>query len=137
MRTQLASLLRGCRAVFWREPWWAEFWSAATALAWSYLSYVSRLDLAQWPSMQVLTDVADGRAWHAIAMGLGVAQLLFLLLDQRWMRWGIAIAMCWFWGVLTLGVWAATPWAPGVAVYAGWCGTNVFSILRLIRHHGG
>ena len=43
----------------------------------------------------------------ALASTSGLAaQLGFLLLDQRWLRWAAAIAMCWFWAVLTLAVWA-------------------------------
>lgn len=113
-----------------REPWWAEFWSALTTLAWVGLSYASTEQLAVWPSMQVLLRIGDDRFWHLVGLGLGLAQLLFLLCNRRWLRWGAAIFLCWFWAVLTLGVWVAVPWAPGVAVYAGWCGVNVFSILR-------
>ncbi len=122
--------------VFRREPWWAEFWSALTALAWAGLSWGNANDLDAWPSMQVLLRLGGERTWHLLAGGLGLAQLLFLLVDYRWLRWGGAVAGCWFWAVLTLGIWVAVPWAPGVAVYAGWCGINAFSILRLLRRHG-
>lgn len=132
----LQRMALGARTMFRREPWWAEFWSAIVAVAWSFLSAASRTELSEWPSMQVLTDLADAQVWHLVAAGLGVSQLMYLVLDARWLRWAMAIVMCWFWGVLTAGVWTATPWAPGVAVYAGWCGINVFSILRLVRHHG-
>ena len=122
-------------AIFQREPWWAEFWSAITAVVWAGLSYASVEDLRDWPSMRVLAELGDDRFWHLIGFGLGASQLVFLLCNQRWFRWGAAIALGWFWAVLTLGVWAAVPWAPGVAVYAGWCGINVFSVLRLMRHY--
>lgn len=129
-------VLRRAVLIFRREPWWAEFWSGATALAWATASYASTDPLAMWPSMQVLLQIGGDGLWHALGLGLGLAQLGFLVADHRWLRWGAALAMCWFWAVLTLGVWAAVPGAPGVVVYAGWCGINVFSILRLVRHHG-
>lgn len=113
-----------------REPWWAEFWSAATAIAWSMSAFRG---VEAWPSMQVLLQLGGEPFWHAAGLGLGLAQLAFLLADRRALRWCGAVAMCWFWAVLTLGVWAAVPGSPGVAVYAGWVGANVFSILRLVR----
>ena len=116
-----------------REPWWAEFWSAATAALWAGLSYSSVERLEDWPSMQVLVEIGDDRFWHRLGFGLGFVQLVALACNGRWLRWGSALTQGWFWGVLTLGVWAATPWSPAVAVYAGWCGINVFSALRLLR----
>lgn len=129
-------LARAAAGMFRREPWWAEFWSAVTAVSWSGLSFASMGALRFWPSMRVLSELGGDRFWHLAGVGLGMTQMLFLLCDHRWLRWGAAVALCWFWGVLTMGVWAATPWAPAVAVYAGWCGINLFSILRLLRHHG-
>lgn len=129
-------LVRSATAIFHREPWWAEFWSALTAVLWSLLSFASMGALGYWPSMRVLTELGGDRFWHVTGVAMGTMQLLFLLWDQRWLRWGAAVGLCWFWGVLTLGVWVATPWAPAVAVYASWCGINLFSILRLLRHHG-
>lgn len=129
-------LVRSATIIFHREPWWAEFWSALTAVLWSSLSFASMGALRYWPSMRVLTELGGDRFWHVAGVTMGAMQLLFLLWDQRWLRWGAAVGLCWFWGVLTLGVWVATPWAPAVAVYAGWCGINLFSILRLLRHHG-
>ena len=129
-------LLRGVATTFRREPWWAEFWSAMTAVWWSALSFASMDPLRGWPSMRVLSELGGDRFWHLVGVGLGGAQMVFLLCDHRWLRWVAAVALCYFWGVLTLGVWAATPWAPSTAIYAGWCGINVFSILRLLRHYG-
>ncbi len=129
-------LRRVVSAMLRREPWWAEFWSALTALAWAGLSVASVSELRDWPSMRVLTEIGGDRFWHVVGFGSGLSQLLFLLWDQRWLRWGAAVVLCWFWGVLTVGVWQAVPWAPGVAVYAGWCGINMFSILRLLRRTG-
>ncbi len=47
--------------VFRREPWWAEFWSAVTALAWAGLSWRDAHDLDAWPSMQVLMRLGGER----------------------------------------------------------------------------
>ncbi len=112
-----------------REPWWAEFWSALTAIAWGALSSLHD----PWPSMQVLLRLEDERFWHSAGMGLGVMQLVFLLSDHRLLRWVGAVALCWFWALLTVGVWAAVPGAPSVGVYAGWCAINATSICRLPR----
>ena len=124
------ALLANASVILRREPWWAEFWSAVTALAWAGLSYISTDALAVWPSMRVLLRIGDDRFWHLTGFGLGAMQLVFLLCNHRWWRWGAAILLCWFWAVLTLGIWVATPWSPATAVYAGWFGVNVFSILR-------
>lgn len=125
---------RRCVLLAWsREPWWAEFWSASTAVIWAGLSYSSAERLRDWPSMRILIEIGDDRFWHLVGFGLGLIQLIVLVWDRQWMRWGAALVQGWFWGVLTLGVWAATPWSPAVAVYAGWCGINVFSALRLLR----
>lgn len=134
--TKMGFVVRRTAQVFGREPWWAEFWSALTAIAWAGLSYFGTQDLAAWPSMQGLLRIGGDQFWHRIGFGLGLVQVVVLTADHRWLRWGVAIAMSWFWAVLTLGVWIAVPWAPGAVVYAGWCGINVFSILRLLRHHG-
>lgn len=135
-----SGVLRRAAGVFRREPWWAEFWSALTALAWAGFCWGGEPggvpDLDTWPSMQVLLRLGDDRTWPLLAGGLGLLQLGFLAADRRWLRWGGAVAGCWFWAVLTLGVWAAVPWAPAVPVYGGWCGINLFSILRLLRRHG-
>ena len=125
------------RRVLRREPWWAEFWSAATAIGWAATSFGAARDMGDWPSMQVLLRLGGEGFWNLAGMGLGLAQVVFLLMDRRWLRWAAAVLMCWFWAVLTVGVWAAVPGSPGVAVYAGWCGINVFSILRLVRAPGG
>jgi len=128
-------LHRAGTALFRREPWWAEAWSALTALAWSAMSWGSMENVAVWPSMQVLLRLGDDRTWHLLAGSLGLAQLAFLAMDRRWLRWAGAVAGCWFWAVLTVGIWVAVPGAPSAAVYAGWCGINAFSILRLLRRH--
>lgn len=132
----LRRAVRATVVVFRREPWWAEFWSAVTAMVWAGASFTSQEPLAVWPSMQVLLRIGGDQFWHVLGLGLGLGQLSCLIADRRWLRWGMALAMCWFWAVLTLGIWAAVPGAPGVVVYAGWCGINVFSILRMLRHHG-
>lgn len=129
-------MVRFAQDVFRRDPWWAEFWSAVTALTWAGLSRASSGELRDWPSMRILIELGDDQSWQLIGLFLGGSQLLFLLCNQRWLRWCAAFLLCWFWGVLTVGVWGAVPWAPGLAVYAGWCGINVFSILRLLRPAG-
>ncbi len=128
--SKLRSTVRAATAIFCRDPWWAELWSALTALAWVVLSYASTEQLAVWPSMQVLLQISDDRFWQLIGLCLGLAQLTFLFCNRRWLRWSAAIFLTWFWAVLTLGVWVAVPGAPGVAVYAGWCGVNLLSTLR-------
>ena len=119
--------------VFDRESWWAEFWSAATAVLWAGMTYSSSESFHVWPSMRVLSEIGDGRFWHVLGFGLGFSQWVVLAFNRHWARWVVALAQGWFWGVLTLGVWIATPWSPAVAVYAGWCAINVFSIVRQLR----
>lgn len=121
------------RRVLEQEPWWAEFWSAATAVLWAGMTYLSLERFYEWPSVRVLSEIGDGRFWCLLGFGLGFSQVVALAMNRRWARWVVALAQGWFWGVLTLGVWIAEPWSPAVAVYAGWCAINVFSIVRLLR----
>lgn len=116
-----------------REPWWAEFWSGLTAIGWGGACVAAN---GVWPSMAVLAQLGGQGFWEAAGLGLGFLQLALLLADARWLRWAGSAAMAWFWGVLTLGVWAAVPGAPGVAIYAGWCGINLYSSVRLLRPNG-
>lgn len=115
-----------------REPWWAEFWSGVTAVGWGGLGIAAT---GVWPSMSVLARLGGAGFWEQLALGLGAMQLAFLVGKGRWLRWAGAAAMTWFWGVLTLGVWAAVPGSPGVAVSVGWFGINLYSSVRLLRVH--
>ncbi len=115
------------------EPWWAEFCSATTAVLWTALTYFCLGHFQDWPSMRVLNEIGDERFWHLLGFGLGSFQIAVLAADWRWGRWLSAAAQGWFWGILTLGVWVATPWSPTIAIYAGWCAVNVLSIMRLHR----
>lgn len=135
MRLVLA-VVAHLRLFFKREPWVSELCSALTALGWVSLSYVSRDNLAYWPSMKVLLSIGDDRFWHLLGLALGIGQFLFVIFDQWLLRWMASLVLCWFWCVLTLGVWYATPWAPAVAVYAGWGAANLFSVIRLPRRPG-
>ncbi len=121
---ELAISLRG-------DVWWAELWSGMTALCWALFSLRYQHELA--PSMQMPVRLGDAGIWQLLSFALGSAQLFILILNHKWLRWAAAMLMGWFWGVLTLGVWTTGPWAPGVVVYAGWCGINVFSILRQLQ----
>ena len=125
-------------SLFWhgawrREPWWAEFWSGMTAIGWGALGVAAS---GVWPSMSVLAQLGGAAFWEQAALVLGAMQLAFLVVDKRWLRWVGAAALAWFWAVLTLGIWAAVPGTPGVAVYAGWCGINLYSSVRLLRPNG-
>ena len=126
--------LRAGAALLWRrEPWWAELWSGLTAVGWGATGVAAT---GVWPSMAVLARLGGVGFWEAAGLGLGCVQLALLAADARWLRWAGEAGMAWFWGVLTLGVWVAVPGAPAVAVYAGWCGINLYSSVRLLRPHG-
>ena len=92
----LGHLARTTKQAFQREPWWAEFWSAVTAIGWAVVSWTSPDALGAWPSMQVLLRVGGEQFWQLAGFGLGVGQLWFLVADRRWLRWGVAVMMCWF-----------------------------------------
>ena len=124
------------RRVFWRSPWAAEMGCALTTMAWGGMLWAAPGDMDAWPSMALLLRLAPDEAWQALGVSLGFWQVVSLLLDWRWGRWAMAGAMGWFWSVLALAVWTATPWAPHAAAYAGWAMVNVFSVLRLLRAGG-
>jgi hypothetical protein len=132
--------VRNFFASFFRlEPRLAEIWSALAALTWVALSWLSVDDLSRWPSMAVLLQIGPDEFWHTLGATLGLLQLGLLRFHchtVKWLRWGVTLMMCWFWGLLTVGVWAATPWNPATAAYAGWCGINAFSIVRIFWQRG-
>ncbi len=136
MKVFRSPLLLHLQRVFWRSPWAAELGGALTAISWAVLSYAAPTDMEAWPSMLFLLRLAPDEFWQAAGFSLGFWQLVFLALDSRWGRWGMALALGWFWSLLAMGVWLAVPWAPGVAVYAGWVAVSVFSVLRLLRPGG-
>lgn len=121
------------RWVFSRSPWAADLGSALTAVGWAIVMWAAPHDMVAWPAMLVLVNIADQEAWEAAGLALGLGQFAAMAVDRRWMRWTAAVALSWFWGVLAVGVWSATPWNPATVAYAGWCAINVFSILRLLR----
>ena len=137
IRAALARIMARLRFIMRREPWWAEFWSGLIAVAWAVDSVAVNAGAQDWPSMSVLTEIADDQTWHVVALVLGVTQIVLLVLDYRWPRWVAALALCWFWGVMTVGVYYGVPGSPMWTMFMGWCGINLFSILRLLRHHGG
>ena len=136
MKVCSAALVQHLRRVFWRSPWAAELGCALAAMLWAVLSWAGPRDMEAWPSMLFLLRLAPDEFWQAAGLSLGFWQAAFLVLDCRWGRWALALALGWFWSLLTLGVWIATPWAPGAAAYGGWAVVSVFSVLRLLRPGG-
>ena len=67
------ALQRGLRQAFFREPWWAEFWSAITALLWAGMTYASLEQMRDWPSMQLLGT--GGQPDRLPAVGSALASL--------------------------------------------------------------
>ena len=142
MRAKAFSMLAGTikpfvtrlRVFFRREPWVAEMASAVAILLWAALSSLGFSDIGGVRSMPALIGLAGPWFWHAAALALGVGQIVVLLLDQRWLRWVVAMLIGWLWGSLSAGFWLATPWAAAAAPFAGFCGANAFSVVRIFMH---
>lgn len=131
----LREFIEHLRRVFDKTPWYAELASAVTAIVWSLVAWVSPDDMNTWRSMGFLVRLATDDHIQSIGLFLGAAQFIALISNRRWRRWVASLLMCWFWSLLTVSVWVAVPWAPEVAVYAGWVAVNVCSIMRLLRRN--
>ncbi len=124
---------RHLRRVFARSPWAAELWSSITVVCWGAAVIAAPPEVSTWPPVSFLVRTMPHEWWGVKAIVLGGMQFTALAVDARWWRWGMAIIMAYFWLVLTFAVIATVPWLPGVAVYGGWAGINLFSVFRLLR----
>lgn len=131
--TLVRAALAHLRRVFSRSPWAAECASAMTLMTWAVYCWAGPNDMEIWPSAVMMMQLGTDEAWQMVGFSLGFWQLMFLGLDRRWTRWMMALACCWFWALLALSVWVATPWNPHVPAYGGYILINLFSILRLLR----
>lgn len=124
---------RHLRRVFARSPWASELWSSITVISWGAAVISAPPEVAEWPPISYLVQAMPYQYWGTKAIILGGLQFTALVTDARWCRWVMSLIMAYFWTILTLAVVASVPWLPGVAVYAGWAGINLFSVFRLLR----
>ena len=136
MKVSRAQMRAHIRRVFWRSPWAAECASSVTAMAWAAVIGAAPNDLEIWPGMALMLRLCSQEFLTATSLVLGAGQFLMLALDVRWGRWCMAVLMCWFWSVLALAVWVATPWSPHAAMYGGAAIACLLSLLRLFRPGG-
>lgn len=131
--SRIQSAIRYISGIYLREPWWAEFWSGAIALGWAAVFFVSGVNIFDRVPLQLLSSISSGPIWAWFCLLVGTAQLTFLMLDRRCMRWLSALVMSWFPCMVVLSIALDVPVSPSVAVYGGWAGINLFSIFRLLR----
>ena len=124
------------RRVIARSPWAAEMWSGITAISWGASVIAAPPQVVTWPPVAYLATLAPHQWWGVLSVVLGAAQFTFMTVDARWCRWGMCVILSWWWGALTLSVVDSVPWLPGIAVYGGWAGINLFSTVRLLRRGG-
>jgi hypothetical protein len=121
--------------VFSHEPWWTEFWSAAAALAWAYVSHLSGDRVYQHAYFVELYLIAKSQFWQVCAVILGLAQLSSLIYNNYKIRYVMCFLSAWFWTFLTVIILKSEHDSPGVALYASYACINLVSMIKLARSH--
>ena len=124
------------RRVFARSPWAAEMWSGITAISWGASVIAAPPEIVTWPPLVYLVTLQPHQYWGVFSVVVGATQFVLMALDLRWGRWFMCCIMFGWWSVLTLSIVDTVPWLPGIAVYGGWAGINLFSMARLLRRGG-
>lgn len=132
MRRSIAHM----RRIFARSPWAAEMWSGLTAISWGASVIAAPPEIVTWPPLVYLVTLQPHQYWGVFSVVVGAAQFVLMALDLRWGRWFMCCIMFGWWSVLTLSIVDSVPWLPGIAVYGGWAGINLFSMARLLRRGG-
>jgi hypothetical protein len=103
------------------------------ALGWAITFFLSGVDIFDRSPLKLLSAISHGGLWAWYCLFIGAAQLTFLVMNCRCMRWVSALFMSWFPCMVVLSVVLDPPVTPTAAVYGGWAGINLFSIFRLLR----
>ena len=123
------------RAIFRREPWWAEFWSGVASVGWCVISILAASTLESRPGLRYLVEIAPGTYWEVAGISLGALQILALLSNHTAARWVAAFLQAWWWCFITRSIMAYDAASPSVALYICFAGINLFSLARLPRRH--
>ena len=122
------------RAVWVREPWWAEFWAGVGTFLWAVWPFIFGDPLSDRPSWFVASLLLDATSWQVGGMILGVTKIFVLLQDAPYARTA-RIASCfvgaWFWSFLATSLMMVDPGAPSVALYIVPALVNIYSMVRL------
>ena len=116
-----------------QEPFWVEFWSGITAMAWAAMVWGMPFDLSDLALYRVLATIMTDVQWEWTAIVLGSLQVFLALANCRWGRWMLAFFMSWWWLTLGYGAYYSATIAPGVVVYGGWGMANLTSMALLFR----
>ena len=123
--------------IFHDSPAWAEFTSACSGFLYCALAVGSVVVLGKppesWPSMDLVTDLIDGRVWITFAFTVSVFQLLALFSMRRVLRSIGAFTMLIWQLMVILMAWPVVPWAPILAFPIALCFPNFFAIARHAR----
>lgn len=128
--------LRHLSALFRREPWWAELWSAAAAILWAIWVLFAGSDLTHGDAYRVILGFADEAVWIASGMMLGLLHIVTVLTDLRPVRRLACGLAAWWWSVLLLSMFLMVPRAPGLALFAIMVAINMVSMVRLPHMRG-
>lgn len=120
-------------AVRRHQPFWIEVVSGCILVLWALVSMFGPDPLDRWPTMKIATELIPEAVWNWGALFFGTCQLLGLLSDNRITRCAAAGAACGFWGVLTITVQIAVPWAPANVLYFGYWVGNLGPVFLLLR----
>lgn len=123
------------RAIFAREPWWAELWSALAAFGWAIVSYDSPEEIKYRQAFWTLSVIANSGFWEIAGAVIGLVQFASLMACNRQLRWGSAFLASWWWVFLTMAIFQMDPQAPSLALYVVFAGINLFSMIKLARSY--
>ena len=118
--------------LFLSGHWWAEFWSAIVAIGWGIWNFCDPTSLIGFSNYKIISSLGSERFWECTAMCVGTLQFVTLVWNQRWPRALGAFGSCYFYTFFTLGFLMATPVPFGWVFAAGYAGSNVFALLRLV-----
>jgi hypothetical protein len=122
------------RAVWAREPWWAEFWAGVATVLWAVWPFAFGDPITARPSWFVASLLLDATSWQVGGVALGVTKIFVLLNDSPVLR-PVRLVSCfigaWFWSFLATSLMMVDPAAPSAALYIVPVLVNVYSMIRL------
>lgn len=126
--------------IFRDSPSWAEFTSSSAGFLYCGLAVGSVVFLDKppemWPSMELATNLLDGRFWVIIAFSLSCFQMFAVFTLVRWLRATSCFVMLMWYMIVIFMAWPVVPWAPILAFPIALCIPNFFAIARHARDWG-
>lgn len=122
---------RELATLYYREPWWAEWWAATFIIIWAVWNLTFAKDFADTNIYAPIPQMSAPYVWQSIGLLTGLAQATFLLIDVRKLRRLSCCIASWWWANIFLLVIVWDWRSPGLPLYVLPIAINLFSIARL------